>query len=74
MQGLVNERMVETAMDPVDAQVRKHQEERKLNVVICAAEDRKHGVIEVVNVVVDEAVVSDFSDEEWEGEDCHYWH
>ena len=61
-------------MDPVDAAVREHEEERELEVVVGAAKDPDEGVVDVGCVVVDEAVAPYFGHEEGKGEDGHYWH
>lgn len=61
-------------MDPVDEEVREQQEEWELDVVVCASEEPKQGMFDVRDIVVDEAVPTDFSHEKWECEHGHDWH
>ena len=72
VQTLVQEGMVQAAVDPVDAEVSEHNEERELNPVVGFAKDGEERVREVGRVVIDEAVAPDFGDEEGDGEDSHY--
>lgn len=60
-------------MDPVDAEVGEHEEERELDVVVRISKPTKEWMFKarVRRTVVDEGVTSDFSDEEGYGEDGH---
>ena len=74
VQALVEDGVVQAAVDPVDAEIREHQEERELQVVVGAAEEPDQRMLDVACVVVDEAVAAHFGDEEGEGEDGHDRH
>lgn len=73
VESLVDQRMVETSMDPVDAEVGEHEEERELDVVVRISKPTKEWMFKarVRRTVVDEGVASDFSDEEGYCEDGH---
>ena len=71
---LVNHRVMEAAVYPIDPTVRKHEEQRELNPVVRSTEEPEHWVAEITNVVVDEAVASNFGHEKRGCKDGHYWH
>ena len=74
VQPFVQDWVVKTSMDPVDAEVRKQEEEWELNVIVCASEHPDEWMSNFGYVIVDEAVSADFGNEEWEGEHSHHRH
>jgi len=73
VQTLVEDRVVQGAVDPVDAEVCEEDEERELQPVVAAAEvfEERVGESRSGDVVIDEAVAADFGDEPGGGEDGH---
>ena len=65
VQGSVYYRMVQTAMDPVDAQIREADEQRELKDIV-------EGEGRVRRCVVKFSMTTDFGEEARGGEDCHY--
>lgn len=73
VQALVEDRVVQGAVDPVDAEVGEEDEQRELQPAVMLAEEVEERVGEAWggDVVVDEAVAADFGDEPGRGEDGH---
>ena len=62
VEPLVDERVVKAAVDPVDEEVGKGDEEGELGEAVLAARALVGGVVEL-------GVAADFSEEDWDGED-----
>lgn len=69
----VYERVVQAAVDPVDAEVGEEEEDGELQIVPCAAEEGKQGMSEPwrSGIVVHKAEPAHLSDEPGHGEDGH---
>lgn len=65
VKGLVDQWVVQTAVDPVDAEVGEHEEEGELHVIVPHA----RGLVEIV---VNLGVSANFEEEERGGKDGHY--
>nr|POE65074.1 hypothetical protein CFP56_34742 [Quercus suber] len=73
--AFVQDWVVQRAVDPVDAEVGEHDEDGELDDVVPATHpfEERMGEAGLGDGVVDEAVATDFGDEEGDGEDGHDW-
>lgn len=72
VESSVEDWVVQAAVDPVDEAVREEEEEGELENVPRSAEDGQERMVDVGQLVVDEAVAADFGNEARKGEDGHY--
>lgn len=67
VQTLVDERVVETTMDPVNTEIGEHEEQRVLEPVV----QRERSLMSLVEEL---AIAANFSDHEWREENRHQGH
>ena len=65
MQRLIDQRMVQSTMDPIDEEIREADEEWELENVV-------QGEWSIRRAIVEFCQATDFAKEEGGGEDCHY--